>query len=282
LEPKIFNPLIVVTVTVPSLRPNRSQRPFSDRWAWIIRSANRKAIVSKIAGQYSACPLQRAVRLYPQLPLSTAHHRDYRTARGAERDRSATCAVRDAYPQFQSTRACVVEPKHPSNQAADNLSAPVNSHQETLLSNPFPIGKSRPKRVTTDNSLINELDLPAVLPALEPRQCRHTHGVSFADARNQTPLATPERNAGTARVRKLEVRSCGTANNDASRGAAIVDPMAVTSRIDRPAHEIRGAGETSEIAAHLLRWRAHPSADAWKGCQASERRHAHFRMILFI
>jgi hypothetical protein len=66
------------------------------------------------------------------------------------------------------------------------------------------------------------------------------------------------------------------------RGAAIVDPMAVTSRIDRPAHEIRGAGETSEIAAHLLRWRAHPSAGAWKGAPASERRHAHFRMILFI
>jgi hypothetical protein len=141
----------------------------------------------------------------------------YRRARGAERDRSATCAVRDAYPQFQSTRACAVELKHPSNQAADALSAPVNSHQETSLSNPFPIGKSRPKRLTTGDSLINELDLPAVLSALESRQCRHTHGVSFADARNQTPLATPERNADTARVRRLEVRSCGTANNDASR-----------------------------------------------------------------
>lgn len=59
------------------------------------------------------------------------------------------------------------------------------------------------------------------------------------------------------------------------RGAALVDPMAVTSR-GQASHEIRGAGETSEIAAHLLRWRAHSNAGAGQGAPTSERRHAHF------
>jgi hypothetical protein len=154
----------------------------------------------------------------------------------------------------------------------------VNSHQETLQSNPFPIGRSRPKGLTTGDSLIDELDLPDVLSALESRQCRHTHGVSFADAPNQTPLATPMPAplafGGWKYVHaERQTMTC--------RGAAIVDPMAVTSR-GQASHEIRGAGETSEIAAHLLRWRAHSSAGAGQGAPASERRHAHFRIILFI